>query len=195
MNLRDLRAEPCFPLVQPIALVRRGNLVDKAGCVGLRRFAQRRFGRWRGLCLSRLQTRFPKVSTRRVGSHGASASGCGMTLARGTERLETERLVLRRVARGDLPFYVRIHGMPEVAQGLWPEARPRTAEQTETWLRDTLASYEALSARVSGGGAEGRRRVDRAVRVDGHGGGGPPRRRGGCAEDRSGGRRRRPASN
>ena len=73
------------------------------------------------------------------------AGGCGMTLARGTERLETERLVLRRVARGDLAFFVRIHGMPEVARGLWPEARPRTAEQTETWLRDTLASYEALS--------------------------------------------------
>ena len=68
-----------------------------------------------------------------------------MALARGTERLETERLVLRRVAPGDPPFYVRIHGMPEVAQGLWPEGRPRTAEQTEAWLRYTLASYEALA--------------------------------------------------
>jgi len=70
---------------------------------------------------------------------------CGMTLARGTERLETERLVLRRVALGDLSFFVRIHGMPEVARGLWPEGRPRTAEQTEAWLRYTLASYEALA--------------------------------------------------
>ena len=68
-----------------------------------------------------------------------------MTLAFGTERLETARLVLRRVALQDLPFYVRLHGMPEVAQGLWPEGRPRTAEQTEAWLRSTLASYEALA--------------------------------------------------
>jgi RimJ/RimL family protein N-acetyltransferase len=73
------------------------------------------------------------------------ASVCGMTLARGTELLETERLVLRRVALGDLPFYVRVHGMPEVARGLWPEGRPRTAEQTEGWLRYTLASYDALA--------------------------------------------------
>jgi [ribosomal protein S5]-alanine N-acetyltransferase len=68
-----------------------------------------------------------------------------MTLARGTEQLETERLVLRRITLVDLPFYVRLHGMAEVARGLWREGRPKTAEQTETWLRETLASYEALS--------------------------------------------------
>jgi [ribosomal protein S5]-alanine N-acetyltransferase len=68
-----------------------------------------------------------------------------MTLARGTERLETKRLVLRRVTLADLPFYVRLHGMPVVAQGLWLEGRVKTAEQTEAWLRGTLASYEALS--------------------------------------------------
>jgi ribosomal-protein-alanine N-acetyltransferase len=68
-----------------------------------------------------------------------------MTLARGMERLETERLVLRRVTLADLPFYVRLHGMPAVARGLWLEGRPKTAEQTEAWLRSTLASYEALS--------------------------------------------------
>src|SRR5579863_1854829 len=68
-----------------------------------------------------------------------------MTLARGMERLETERLVLRRVSLDDLPFYVRLHGMAEVARGLWAEGRPKTAEQTEAWLRYTLASYEALA--------------------------------------------------
>ena len=67
-----------------------------------------------------------------------------MTLARGMERLETERLVLRRVTPADLPFYVRLHGMAEVARGLWLEGRPKTAEQTEAWLQGTLASYEAL---------------------------------------------------
>jgi RimJ/RimL family protein N-acetyltransferase len=68
-----------------------------------------------------------------------------MTLAQGTERLETERLVLRRVSLDDLAFYVRLHGMAEVARGLWAEGRPRSAEQTEAWLRGTLASYEALA--------------------------------------------------
>jgi ribosomal-protein-alanine N-acetyltransferase len=68
-----------------------------------------------------------------------------MTLARETERLETERLVLRRITLADLPFYVRLHGMAEVARGLWLEGRPKTAEQTEAWLLATLASYEALS--------------------------------------------------
>jgi RimJ/RimL family protein N-acetyltransferase len=32
-----------------------------------------------------------------------------------------------------------------VARGLWAEGRPKTAEQTEAWLRYTLASYEALA--------------------------------------------------
>lgn len=68
-----------------------------------------------------------------------------MTLARTAERLETERLMLRRMTLADLPFYVRLHGMAEVARGLWLEGRPKTAEQTEAWLRSTLASYEALS--------------------------------------------------
>lgn len=68
-----------------------------------------------------------------------------MTLAHGTERLETERLLLRRVTPEDLPFYVRLHAMPAVAQGLWAEGRPQTAAQTEAWLRGTLASYAALA--------------------------------------------------
>ena len=39
-----------------------------------------------------------------------------MTLAHGTDRLESARLVLRRVAPDDLPFFTRIHALPEVAQ-------------------------------------------------------------------------------
>ena len=33
-----------------------------------------------------------------------------MTLAHGTDQLESDRLVLRRVGPGDLPFFARIHG-------------------------------------------------------------------------------------
>lgn len=39
-----------------------------------------------------------------------------MTLAHGTDRLESARLVLRRIAPDDLPFFTRIHALPEVAQ-------------------------------------------------------------------------------
>ena len=68
-----------------------------------------------------------------------------MTLAHGTERLETARLVLRRVTLADLPFFTRIHALPEVARHLYPEGRPRSPEQTASWLQYTLTSYEELA--------------------------------------------------
>ena len=68
-----------------------------------------------------------------------------MTLAHGTDRLESARLVLRRVAPGDLPFFTRIHALPEVARHLYPEGRPRSPEETAAWLRYTLASYDQLA--------------------------------------------------
>jgi RimJ/RimL family protein N-acetyltransferase len=68
-----------------------------------------------------------------------------MTLAHGTDCLESARLVLRRVAPDDLPFFTRIHSLPEVAEHLWPGGRPRSPEQTASWLRYTLASYEQLA--------------------------------------------------
>jgi len=68
-----------------------------------------------------------------------------MTLAHGTDCLESARLVLRRVAPDDLPFFTRIHALPEVAEHLYPGGRPRSPEQTAGWLRYTLASYEQLA--------------------------------------------------
>ena len=68
-----------------------------------------------------------------------------MTLEHGTDRLESARLVLRRVTSDDLPFFTRIHALPDVAQYLWPESRPRSPEQTAAWLRNTLRSYEQLA--------------------------------------------------
>jgi [ribosomal protein S5]-alanine N-acetyltransferase len=67
-----------------------------------------------------------------------------MTLAPGTDRLESARLVLRRVTADDLPFFTRIHALPEVAQYLYPDGRPRTPDETASWLQGTLASYEHL---------------------------------------------------
>jgi RimJ/RimL family protein N-acetyltransferase len=65
-----------------------------------------------------------------------------MTLARGTDRLESARLVLRRVAPDDLPFFTRLHALPEVAQYLYPGGRPRSAEEVVAWLQRTLESYD-----------------------------------------------------
>jgi RimJ/RimL family protein N-acetyltransferase len=65
-----------------------------------------------------------------------------MTLARGTDRLESARLVLRRVTSNGLPFYTRLHALPNVAQLLYPGGRPRSPEETAAWLKYTLASYE-----------------------------------------------------
>ena len=48
-----------------------------------------------------------------------------MTLAHGTDRLESDRLVLRRVTPDDLPFYTRLHALPKVTEHLYPEGRPR----------------------------------------------------------------------
>jgi [ribosomal protein S5]-alanine N-acetyltransferase len=68
-----------------------------------------------------------------------------MTLAHGTDRLESARLVLRRITPDDLPFFVQIHALPEVARGLYPDGRPRSLDETAAWLRATVASYEHIA--------------------------------------------------
>jgi [ribosomal protein S5]-alanine N-acetyltransferase len=68
-----------------------------------------------------------------------------MTLAHGTDRLESDRLVLRRIAPDDLPFFTRIHALPEVARYLYPGGQPRAPVATAAWLRFTLESYERLA--------------------------------------------------
>ena len=68
-----------------------------------------------------------------------------MTLAHGTDRLETARLVLRRIEVDDLPFFTRIHALPDVARHLYPEGRPRSPEEVAAWLQGTLTSYEQLA--------------------------------------------------
>jgi RimJ/RimL family protein N-acetyltransferase len=68
-----------------------------------------------------------------------------MTLAHGTDGLESARLVLRRITPDDLPFFTRIHARPDVAQHLYPGGRPRSPEETARWLQYTLTSYEQLA--------------------------------------------------
>jgi len=64
-----------------------------------------------------------------------------MTLARGTERIESERLLLRRLDLGDLEFLVRLHADPEVARYL-ALGRPRTREESTAWLESVMRNYE-----------------------------------------------------
>src|SRR5438105_11776230 len=64
-----------------------------------------------------------------------------MTLAAGDSLIETQRLLLRRVAPDDLPFFVRIHSDPEVARYIG-YGRPRSAEETKIWLDRLLETYE-----------------------------------------------------
>jgi RimJ/RimL family protein N-acetyltransferase len=66
-----------------------------------------------------------------------------MTLARTTDRLESPRLVLRRIAPADLPFFTRIHAIADVVR-YTGHGRPRSAEETQQWLQATLTSYEQL---------------------------------------------------
>ena len=66
-----------------------------------------------------------------------------MTLALGTRLIETDRLVLRRVAPEDFDFFARIHGDPEVARYI-SHGRPRTLEESRGWLDATLSAYQTL---------------------------------------------------
>ena len=66
-----------------------------------------------------------------------------MTLAHATDRIESSRLMLRRIAPTDLPFFTRIHSVPDVVR-YTGHGRPRSSEETEGWLQSTLASYAEL---------------------------------------------------
>lgn len=66
-----------------------------------------------------------------------------MTLARTTARLESPRLVLRRIAPADLPFFTRIHAIADVVR-YTGHGRSRSAEETKDWLQATLTNYEQL---------------------------------------------------
>jgi len=66
-----------------------------------------------------------------------------MTLARATDSIESARLVLRRIAPGDLPFFTRIHSVADVVR-YTGHGRPRSAEETQGWLQATIAGYDEI---------------------------------------------------
>jgi [ribosomal protein S5]-alanine N-acetyltransferase len=63
-----------------------------------------------------------------------------MTLAPGTEAIQADRLVLRRITLSDLSYFVDIHQDPDVARYIGA-GNPRPREETEKWLDDILESY------------------------------------------------------
>ena len=67
-----------------------------------------------------------------------------MTLASGADRIESERLVLRRITRDDYDFFARIHAMPEVRRYIG-NGRPHSAEESRAWIERMLATYESLN--------------------------------------------------
>ncbi len=64
-----------------------------------------------------------------------------MTLTRDTHRIESERLILRRIAPDDFEFFSQVHADPEVARYL-AHGKPRSAEESLAWLRSVLRTYE-----------------------------------------------------
>ena len=67
-----------------------------------------------------------------------------MTLAPGTDQLESERLVLRRITAADLEFFTRLQADPEVARFIGP-GRPRSAEESLGWFESLMWTYENLN--------------------------------------------------
>jgi RimJ/RimL family protein N-acetyltransferase len=66
-----------------------------------------------------------------------------MSLLASDQTLDTERLLLRRITREDLPFYTRIHADPEVARYL-AHGNPRSPDETLQWLESLLVAYRDL---------------------------------------------------
>jgi [ribosomal protein S5]-alanine N-acetyltransferase len=64
-----------------------------------------------------------------------------MTLSRGTDQIESERLTLRRIEHDDFEFFIHLHADPEVARYL-PHGRPRLPQESVAWLLSVLRSYE-----------------------------------------------------
>jgi RimJ/RimL family protein N-acetyltransferase len=64
-----------------------------------------------------------------------------MTLARNTHRIESERLILRRIEPEDVAFFTQLHDDPDVALYL-SHGRPRSPEESLAWFQSLLRTYE-----------------------------------------------------
>ena len=67
-----------------------------------------------------------------------------MTLASGTDRIDSERLLLRRIGHAALEFFTHLHADPEVARYI-SHGRPRSSEESLVWLQSLLSTYEEFA--------------------------------------------------
>jgi len=66
-----------------------------------------------------------------------------MTLARDTDRIESERLIFRRIEQADFEFFARIHADPIVARYLG-NGEPRSNQETQALLERYYETYRNL---------------------------------------------------
>lgn len=66
-----------------------------------------------------------------------------MTLAAGSDRIESERLLLRRITRDDYDFFARLHATPEVRRYLG-NGQPQSAEESRAWI-ERVAMYKHVN--------------------------------------------------
>jgi ribosomal-protein-alanine N-acetyltransferase len=66
-----------------------------------------------------------------------------MTLAYDTDRIESERLIFRRIEPGDFEFFARIHADPIVARYLG-NGRARSIQETHALLETFYETYKSL---------------------------------------------------
>lgn len=66
-----------------------------------------------------------------------------MTLARDTDRIESERLIFRRIEDADFEFFARIHADPIVARYLG-SGRARSIQETRALLETFYETYKTL---------------------------------------------------
>jgi len=66
-----------------------------------------------------------------------------MTLAPDTDRLESERLLLRRITRDDYDFFARLHATPEVRRYIG-NGQPQGAEESRAWI-ERVAMYQRVN--------------------------------------------------
>jgi [ribosomal protein S5]-alanine N-acetyltransferase len=64
-----------------------------------------------------------------------------MTLARSKDRIDSERLALRRITQDDLGFLIRIHADLKVSRYLGHGQR-RSPQESFAWLQSTIETYE-----------------------------------------------------
>jgi ribosomal-protein-alanine N-acetyltransferase len=66
-----------------------------------------------------------------------------MTLAHDTDRIESERLIFRRIEQADFEFFARIHADPMVARFLG-NGRARSIQETHVLLETIYETYRSL---------------------------------------------------